>query len=273
MRIFSYNISWESMTGKKANWPLCSNNTDTTDKKHNSVCISNIAGVIKNNPADFILLQEASNFEDLIHHNIVLENMKYEVHKSGDEQMVSFWKSKYTMIKCIKGEFEIGRPWMAIIFSNGLCVVNIHMGHYTAKDVLEHLTEIIKKLTNKEKTEKIVNTEKIEKRTKIEKRKQTKKTKKHILNDAINDIDYKINRIVIGGDFNYDIKKLSKNLELSLDNKTFYHHSKKILTCCIKRKTHFDHVLDSKTLPSDIIIPYVQYMASDHKPILATLVN
>lgn len=260
MRIFSYNISWESMTGNKSDWMLCSNNKDKTSDRHNSVCISNIASVINNNPADFVLLQEASNFKELILKNSVLESMNYEVHKSGNEQMVSFWNSKYKKIFVLKGEFEVGRPWMAIIYSNGLCVINIHMGHYTAEVVKRNLADIIKKITLKQK---IIKTQK--KSLNLLNKKVFQDTKKNKKNSI------RVNRIVIGGDYNYDIKKLSKNLRLVLNNTSFYHHPKKILTCCIRRTTHFDHVLDSMKPPHDIFIPDVEYMASDHKPILVIL--
>ena len=35
--ILSYNISWESMTGKVSDWKLCSNNVDKNNSKHFSL--------------------------------------------------------------------------------------------------------------------------------------------------------------------------------------------------------------------------------------------
>ena len=235
IRVFSYNISWESMTGAKAEWPLCSNNTNTEHPKHNSVCVSNIANVIEENPADFVLLQEATDYKNLIKGSgsTVLSKMNYEEHNSGKDGMVLFWNKKYKKHDMIKGDFELGRPWMAILFSNGLCVVNIHMGHYSNSGELKMLNKMVNKI--------------------------------------MHHYSGKISRMVIGGDFNNDIKKLSNQNTLNLGNILFYHHPKKILTCCIKRYTHYDHVLDTLQTPLDIIIPDVHHMASDHKPILVTL--
>ena len=79
-------------------------------------------------------------------------------------------------------------------------------------------------------------------------------------------------RYIISGDFNYDIKEFggSRNY-FKLDNTNFYFNRKHILTCCINRRKHNDHVIDSLESPIDIIIPKVNYMASDHKPILVKL--
>ncbi len=86
-----------------------------------------------------------------------------------------------------------------------------------------------------------------------------------------------LKRIIISGDFNYDIKEFgtkefgnNKN-EIKLNNKIFYYNSKNILTCCINRRRHNDHVIDTAGIPLDIYIPEVHYMASDHKPIIALL--
>ena len=59
----------------------------------------------------------------------------------------------------------------------------------------------------------------------------------------------------------------SKNY-FTLGNTNFYYNKKHILTCCINRRRHNDHVIDSLEQPLDITIPKVNYMASDHKPIL-----
>ena len=269
MRIFSYNISWESMTGAKPEWPLCSNNTDSKHPRHNSVCVSNIAKVIEENPADFVLLQEATDFKNLITSTSPLTRMNYEEHNSSKDEIVIFWNKKYKKVTSIKGEFELGRPWMAILFSNGLCLVNIHMGHYSNTVELTMLDKMIRKvnITFKNflgiKNNKMQSTRKTQKHSRSNSQKMVSKTLKN---------HNSIRRFIIGGDFNNDIKKLSsKECYIELDSMKFYHHPKKILTCCINRTTHFDHVIDSKKKPLDIIIPDVHLMASDHKPILVTL--
>ena len=267
INILSYNISWESMTGSVSDWTLCSNNSNKNHPKHYSVCVTNIANVINNNDSynslDFITLQEATNYDKLIEQSPVLKKMHYEIHMSELDTIITFWKPNYKLLYTIKGEFEKGRPWMATVFTNGICLINVHMGHYT-KEIeyykLEVLLFTVKEYIMKKGDSKIVK------------------------------------RYIISGDFNYNIKEFGKkenNNKIKINNKSktnnnsktnnkyslfingtkFYYHSKHILTCCIKRRTHFDHVIDTLDNPVDIQIPNVNYMASDHKPIIVTLVK
>ena len=172
--------------------------------------------------------------------------MKYEIHKSGLDTIVTFWDSKYKLKKVIKGEFEKGRPWMATIFKSisgeNLCLVNVHMGHYDKENQIKNMDKMVLDIKSKLKV---------------------KEESKNI----------KI-RYIISGDFNYNIKEFgnSKNY-FTLGNTNFYYNKKHILTCCINRRKHNDHVIDSLESPIDINIPKVNYMASDHKPILVKIIQ
>lgn len=252
--ILSYNISWESMNGSVKQWALCNNNTDINNPKHFSVCVNNISNVFdekfdeKYGELDFITLQEATDYKKLIKESSRLKQMKYEVHKSGLDTIVTFWDPKYKLKYKINGEFEEGRPWMATVFNSNmntnanLCLINIHMGHYNKEEEFKMLTKMIIDMQNEIKTKQNVN--------------------------------YANMRYVISGDFNYNIKEFGdSNNSFVLNNTKFYFNSKHILTCCINRRRHNDHVIDSLALPQDIIIPKVNYMASDHKPILVKLTN
>jgi endonuclease/exonuclease/phosphatase family metal-dependent hydrolase len=237
LKVLSYNISWESMSGAKKDWALCSNNDNPNNPKHSSVCVSNIAKVINNNPTDFIILQEATDYNKLLDECPILNKMKYKVHKSGLDVVITFWDAKYKMVDSLEGEFEKGRPWLAIMFNNGLCFINVHFGHYDSIEEYKKLENVIKIITA---------------------RMSTSKTK--------------INRFIIAGDFNYDIKDFGNNKGIiNLDGNRFYHHPKHMLTCCVSRRRHYDHVIDTFGMPIDIFIPNVEYMASDHKPIIAIL--
>lgn len=224
------------MSGKKPDWALCSNNTNPKHPRHHSVCVSNVASVLENNNADFILLQEAENYNHLIQQSPRLTKMEYEMHESSKDKMITFWNNKYKLNKVIRGEFEPGRPWMATLYSNGLCIINVHFGHYKKEQEIHYMNQLIKKI------------------------------KKAFSDNGIR-------RIVIGGDFNYDIKKLGHEGTLVLDNVRFHYHPKNLLTCCINRRVQNDHVIDTQAPLLDIKIPKVAHMASDHKPILATLTN
>jgi len=263
INILSYNISWESTSGNVKNWSLCNNNTDINNPKHYSVCVNNISNVFDNdndndndnNNLDFITLQEATDYKKLIKKSSKLKTMKYEVYNSGLDVLVTFWNnSMYKLKYKILGKFEEGRPWMATIFKNNthtnnnnntsdLCLVNVHMGHYNKKEQLHMMNNMM-----------------IEIKKGIEKKEKKEKKETQIKNTI---------RYIISGDFNYDIKEFgdSRN-SFNLNNTKFYFNPKHILTCCINRNRHNDHVIDSLKSPNNISIPKVNYMASDHKPIL-----
>ena len=249
INIIAYNLSWESMTGSKPEWALCSNNTDLSNPRHNSVCVGNVATVLEDNPADFILLQEADSYNNIIKQSPRLSKMEYEFHESSNDKMITFWNKKYKMKNIIRDEFEPGRPWMAILYTNGWCVVNVHFGHYSKEQEINKFNQIIRKIKNEFGD----NTSG---------------------QNAYNRLAYKrlaYNRLIIGGDFNYDIKRLGSDGQMVLDGLIFHYHPKNLLTCCINRRVQNDHVIDTHAPLLDIKIPQVAYMASDHKPVLAVL--
>lgn len=249
INIIAYNVSWESMTGGKADWALCSNNTDPTHPRHNSVCVGNVATVLEDNTADFILLQEADNYNNIIKESPRLSKMEYEFHESSNDKMITFWNKKYRMKKIIRDEFEPGRPWMAILYTNGWCVVNVHFGHYSKEQEINKLIELIKKIKNK----------------------FGRDTRGQNAYTQLAYKQFEYTRLIIGGDFNYDIKKLGNDGKMHINGVKFNYHPKNLLTCCINRRVQNDHVIDTQAPLLDIKIPHVAYMASDHKPILATL--
>ena len=288
IKILSYNISWESMSGSVKNWSLCSNNSNPSNPKHNSVCVSNIADVFKqdleagfeksrtqtvsknnnyknnnnNNNLDFITLQESTDFKKLIELSPQLKKMKYEVHNSGLDVMTTFWKPKYKLLYTIKGEFEKGRPWMATVFNCGICLINVHFGHYNTNEEYRKLENMI--FTIKEEIRK--------KQLTIQSTRQS--TIQSTIQSTRQSNCYDVKRFIISGDFNYNIKDFGdSNKIIKINGTKLHYNSKKILTCCIKRNKHYDHVIDSMARPVSINIPKVKYMASDHKPILVELVG
>jgi hypothetical protein len=105
--------------------------------------------------------------------------MKYEVHKSELDTIVTFWDSKYKLQNKIVGEFENGRPWMATLYKSDtidrLCIVNVHMGHYNKE---EEFNKMVKMMID------------------IKKGIEMKENNKNKI------------RYIISGDFNYNIKVL-----------------------------------------------------------------
>ena len=241
--ILSYNVSWESVLGTEKDWVLCNNNTDVDNPRHYSVCVKNIANVINDmkTELDYITLQEASNYNNIIDQSNKLQKMKYEKHISGLDNIITFWKSDLELLYTIKGEFEKHRPWMATIFSNGICLINVHMGHYTHNVEYNKLNKMM-----------------------LDIKKGIAMQDKYTPNI--------VKRFIVSGDFNYNIKKFGDlQHRIQLNDINLYYNPKHILTCCIKRRKHNDHVIDSFQEPIDISIPNAEYMASDHKPVIAIL--
>ena len=109
IKIFSYNISWESMSGKIPNWELCNIQEDKykNHPRHYSVCNNNISKVIENNPSDFVLLQEATDYEKLLKQSPRLQKMKFIKHNSDLDVIITFWNSKkYKLLHILPGAFE-----------------------------------------------------------------------------------------------------------------------------------------------------------------------
>jgi len=229
------------MTGRRADWPFCNNNNDPSNSKHFMHCIENIATVIDNNgPFDFIGLQEAANYKLLIKQSATLKTMKFVPHKSGPEDMITFWDpNKHTLIDNLSGHFQSGRPWSASFFEDGICFINVHAGHYNFIGLTQHLLKLV-----------IL----IEKYVK----------KKGILNSDF--------RIIMAGDFNNIINANYEKIVLS--SKKFYLNPNRITTFArlsARRKIQFDHVIDTKSTPSKIYSPAVAKLSSDHLPIIALL--
>jgi len=241
MKVLTYNISWESMTGSRADWPFCNNKTNTESSRHYMRCVENIASVIdKNGPYDFIGLQEAANWKLLVEQSAVLKSMKFRSHKSGPEDMVTFWDpKKHEFIKSLNGFFEPGRPWSALFFKDGICYINVHAGHYNFITLTSHLLKVVILIED------------------------------YVAKNAIFSTDF---RIIMGGDFNSIINK--DYTKIIMSKKTFHMFPKRFSTFSRSnpnRGTQYDHIIDTKNAPTKVYLPSTEKMASDHLPVIAIL--
>uniref|UniRef100_A0A6C0CAT3 Endonuclease/exonuclease/phosphatase domain-containing protein n=1 Tax=viral metagenome TaxID=1070528 RepID=A0A6C0CAT3_9ZZZZ len=241
MKVLTYNISWESMTGRRTDWPFCNNNNDPSNSRHYMHCVENIATMIDNNgPYDFIGLQESANYKLLIKQSATLQTMKFKAHKSGPEDMVSFWDPiKHTLVDSVSGQFQSGRPWSALFFEDNICFLNVHAGHYNFIDLTRHLLKVVMLLEKH-----------------VEKSKKVKP-------------DF---RIIMAGDFNNIINKDYTRIVLS--SKKFYLNPTRFTTfsrMSPRRKIHFDHIIDTKATPTQIYLPITAKLTSDHLPVIALL--
>lgn len=136
IRVLSWNISWEAMTGK---------NFGTKCGVSPNKCLNNVSNFIKNNgliqPFDFIGLQEASKYYD-IRIKSGISSIMTEIHyKPGIEDAVLFYNNKYKLNNILpnvikgnlydktRGAFSNGRPFIIGFFENNLCVISLHAGH------------------------------------------------------------------------------------------------------------------------------------------------
>jgi endonuclease/exonuclease/phosphatase family metal-dependent hydrolase len=141
INILSYNVSWQSMTGTDPSWPLCN------PKRSYKKCIKNIAKMIDlyEDKIDFVFLQEASNHGILTRESETLKKLEHVVHKSGLEEMVTYWNPKrFHLKKYLNGEFRKGRPWQLLIFKENVIIINVHAEHYSYHYLIQKLNKMLK---------------------------------------------------------------------------------------------------------------------------------
>lgn len=126
MKVLSYNISWEAMSGKGSFGGKCG-------QIYPNTCNRNVAQFIENTgPYDFIGLQEATNWNEIRKMSLKLQQMSY-VYNKPMEEMVTFYDNKYILddgINIINSFMsDPGRPFTMIFFKQKLCVINVHPNH------------------------------------------------------------------------------------------------------------------------------------------------
>lgn len=220
----------------------------TDNKKVNSVCASNVVDLIKKHlPLDFIFIQEAITSE----FDILKDSFEFIITQSGPEKLHTLINKIYGKpLKVIPGEFEKGRPFHIIILDSMITLINVHFGHN--KDLKSEL-KIIKKTFEKEYDKDLI----------------------------------KKMRIIMGGDFNMNIKEMPKFLGKN------YKKTKTKGTCCISGQRfnfvdksvlreiynlkNIDHIFDSDNdiVYSLTLFPFddsgLLLPASDHLAVFAEL--
>lgn len=143
MQVLTYNVSWKSMVGYH-DWKLC-NSTDKKNTKYYGVCQNNILKVIDSVSFDVIALQEAANYKMLVKKSKTLDKLDFIHHKSGLEDMVTFYSNKLKLISYRVGEFELHRPWQILFFTD-FCFVNLHCGHYSEVVFKNKIKDLLDKI-------------------------------------------------------------------------------------------------------------------------------
>lgn len=214
----------------------------------NNSCATNVVNLIKNQlPLDFIFIQEAIT-DDF---NVFTDDFEFIITQSGPEKIHTIINKEYGKpLKVIPGEFEKGRPFHIIILDDMLSLINVHFGHN--KNLKSELKIIQKQF------------------------------EKNYDKDLIKKM-----RIIMGGDFNMNIKEVPRFLG------KYYKKSKTKGTCCISGQRfnfvdksvlrgiynlkNIDHIFDSDNdiVYSLTLFPFddlgLLLPASDHLAVFAEL--
>lgn len=256
MKLLTYNISWESVTGQY--------NTQEKNKKKfmclnqpfPTKCLANIIENIKNNYGDIMALQEVAKYKYILSKMRISlpHNYKYVHHISRKNNIVTLYNAN--IIKhhfSYKNEFKIKRPYIISFFNsnnNYFFVINVHFPHY------DDFTEDKKKFFYDSLDGIIDNLNKI------------KNDNSNLENKFIN------SNFIIMGDFNMII---DFDIKLNIFNKTIsFTKSENINTCCdvINGKNfykQFDNILTSFNNIKYNDIKNIKYPASDHKIFTANI--
>lgn len=125
IKLLTYNLSWESWTGRKSGWPLC----NLESGHHPKQCRLNILSAIdQDGDYDLIALQEVADLEAVISGSRNLRKMNYLAHQSGLNQIALFFQGR-KVVRKMGSEFVPGRPFQVVLFDDGLLVVHLHAGH------------------------------------------------------------------------------------------------------------------------------------------------
>lgn len=160
IQVFSWNISWEAMTG--TNTRVSGIQCIINDS---NVCLQNVINITKQHIlCDFIALQEAEHWNHIFinfnsTHNSVLTEQIINSNSLTTAKLLTFYHKKYILNDKIEGNMHHheGRPFMILFFDNNkLCVINLHSGHgelknfdnYVKKSLNSHVNkdQLIKKL-------------------------------------------------------------------------------------------------------------------------------
>ncbi|AQN68046.1 5-nucleotidase superfamily protein [Saudi moumouvirus] len=247
VKILSYNIFFKSMI----NNPLhkkCKIIHDPENNLDYNSCLKNVSNFIQDNSDfDFVLLQEATNWNIIQKITPALQNMKFINHKYDLEEIVTFYHVNYKLDKThnmIKGYMtDKNRPFLILFFNNELCLINLHAGHH--QDIYHfdnHLIKILEKYHHK-----------------------------NIFLDKL-----KSYNIIMAGDFNDNLEdnslKILENKYFGMNGGRKLYGFNKIPSCCsynldkIYQPKSYDHILSTLNNISSQVITIKS--ASDHMPII-----
>ena len=247
LRIFSWNICWEKMSGSKTLGKSCKMDCYKKFGNYFKKCIVN--------KYDLICFQEASDYDNenkkynklIIDNNDVKNNYGIETHSSGkpgqcDAMITLYNKDKFHLLdrfygdlKNGEGEKKGGRPYLILILRNNLnndiiLLCNVHFPHGNKRQKAEYILH--KSFINKYKI-------------------------------------FKYNRIIVVGDHNHEYSSKEFTRNISFGNFKF-HNNKTKRPYTINQNRKIDLVSDTKSIPEYIKLKMPMAKGnrvSDHHPI------
>jgi hypothetical protein len=139
--VLTYNICWQAMSNIAAGstsllGEKCVKNADGT-----TLCMRNLIDFIEDHDHikfDIIGLQESNRYKTIIKYSNTLKKLNYVVHRSGPENITTFYNPSFKLEALYVGEFNAGRPFQILVFDQ-LVVVNLHYNHSQSVDLLENV--------------------------------------------------------------------------------------------------------------------------------------
>ena len=131
IKVLSYNISFQAMLGIQET----SVSVACPMQGSHTQCLINVADFIESNgPFDFVGLQEATNWKDIISQSPMLGNMTHINNRPSCEDLTTFYnRDKYQLdsgINKIHSFMEThGRPFTILFFKQKICLINMHPDH------------------------------------------------------------------------------------------------------------------------------------------------
>jgi endonuclease/exonuclease/phosphatase family metal-dependent hydrolase len=292
MNILTYNICWQAMSSVAAgSTPLlgekCIKHADGT-----TTCMRNLIDFIEDHDHikfDIIGFQEANKYKTIIKHSNTLKTLNYLVHRSGPEDIVTFYNPKFKLEVMANGEFQSGRPFHLLVFNKAV-VINLHNGHTLDMNEVEKYTS--KAFDNLEYY-KSSSTNSIHSKSKG---KLSKKLKRRLgkisLSKSVDILESILNKerpLIVLGDFNLkDYKrdvvmypfKYSSILDPLKSSKVVVSAEKIVMSCCSNKsadKLYYTHSGDFILSSRDSTINHLptgysySTLISDHLPVMATI--
>jgi endonuclease/exonuclease/phosphatase family metal-dependent hydrolase len=132
LKVMTYNVCWEALESAKGNIDMSKCKSSSINK-----CIINIRNIISNkieDEYDFICLQEINSMQwKKLSKDMILDNYNMTLKEINPAGLITIYNKKHTLLKKYSGNLIDSnldkRPYMILLFSNNIVLINLHMPH------------------------------------------------------------------------------------------------------------------------------------------------